>query len=475
MVFQKSMIDWGSICQIWAQCAFCYTWNLFGVMVSRDLCLIGGGPSAKYEHNVHSAIYETYLVSWFSRNLCSIGGSNMSTMCILLYRKLIWCHGFPEIYAQLGGPNMSTMCILLYRKLIWCHGFPEIYAQLGGQYEHNVHSAIYETYLVSWFSRNLWSIGVSICQIWAQCAFCYIGNLFGVMVFQKSMIDWGVHLPNMSTMCILLYMKLIWCHGFPEIYAQLGGQIWAQCAFCLYMKLIWCHGFPEIYAQLGGPNMSTMCILLYMKLIWCHGFPEIYAQLGGPNMSTMCILLYRKLIWWHGFPEIYAQLGGQIWAQCAFCYIGNLFGVMDFQKSMLKWGGQIWAQCAFCYIGNLFGVMDFQKSMLNWGANMSTMCILLYMKLIWCHGFPEIYARLEGVHWPNMSTMCILLYRKLIGVMVFQKSMLNWGAKYEQMCILLYRKLIWCHGFPEIYDRLGCPSAKYEHNVHSAIHETYLV
>ena len=54
------------------------------------------GPSAKYEHNVHSAIYETYLVSWFSRDLCSIGGG--------------------------GGP--SAKC------------------------EHNVHSAIYETYLV---------------------------------------------------------------------------------------------------------------------------------------------------------------------------------------------------------------------------------------------------------------------------------------------------------------------------------------
>ena len=26
------------------------------------------------------------------------------------------------------------------------------------------------------------------------------------------------------------------------------------------------------------------------------------------------------------------------------------------------------------------------------------MCILLYMKLIWCNAFPEIYALLEGVH-----------------------------------------------------------------------------
>ena len=83
------------------------------------------------------------------------------------------------------------------------------------------------------------------------------------MVFQRSMLNWrrrGVHLPNMSTMCFLLYMKLIWCNGFPEIYAQLEEGVHL-------------------------PNMSTMCILLYMKLIWCHGFPEIYAQLeegAGP-------------------------------------------------------------------------------------------------------------------------------------------------------------------------------------------------
>ena len=49
------------------------------------------------------------------------------------------------------------------------------------------------------------------------------------------------------------------------------------------MKFMQCNGLPEIYALLEEgvhlPNMSTMCILLYMKLIWCNGFPEIYAQL----------------------------------------------------------------------------------------------------------------------------------------------------------------------------------------------------
>ena len=58
------------------------------------------------------------------------------------------------------------------------------------------------------------------------------------------------------------------------------------------MKLIKCSSLPVIYAQWGVhlPNMSTMCILLYMKLIWYNGFPEIYAQLEEgvhlPNMST---------------------------------------------------------------------------------------------------------------------------------------------------------------------------------------------
>ena len=108
MVFQRSMLDW-SIWKgarvnlymklIWcngfqrsildcvvhlanmSQCAVCSILNLCSVMVSRDLCLIGGGPSAKYEFTltwvyVHSAIYETYLVYWFSRDLCSIGGGD---------------------------------------------------------------------------------------------------------------------------------------------------------------------------------------------------------------------------------------------------------------------------------------------------------------------------------------------------------------------------------------------------------------
>ena len=57
-----------------------------------------------------------------------------------------------------------------------------------------VHTAIYETYLVQWCCIDLWSIGE---RGWGSVCHGYI--------------------------CILLYMKLLWCSGFLEIYAQLEG------------------------------------------------------------------------------------------------------------------------------------------------------------------------------------------------------------------------------------------------------------
>ena len=55
-----------------------------------------------------------------------------------------------------------------------------------------------------------------------------------------------------------------------------------DCRGCmvLYMKVIWCSGFPDIYAHLEGVGSichGYMCIVLYMKLLWCTGFAEIYA------------------------------------------------------------------------------------------------------------------------------------------------------------------------------------------------------
>ena len=53
------------------------------------------------------------------------------------------------------------MCILLYVKLLWCSGIPYISGQLEG----------------------------GTCAL-SICAFCYMLNLFGVVVFHRSMVSW---------------------------------------------------------------------------------------------------------------------------------------------------------------------------------------------------------------------------------------------------------------------------------------------
>ena len=111
MVFQRSMLPWR---RGWGQsaigiCALCYIYigNLFGVKVFQRSMLNWrrGGVNLPWVY-VHCAIYETYLVSWFSRDLCLIGeggwGQSAIGICALCYinMKLIWCKGFPEIYAS---------------------------------------------------------------------------------------------------------------------------------------------------------------------------------------------------------------------------------------------------------------------------------------------------------------------------------------------------------------------------------------
>ena len=64
-------------------------------------------------------------------------------------------------------------------------------------------------------------------------------------------------------MCMLLYVKPIWCNCIEEIYAKLD-------------RLSICHGY--------------MTMLLYKKPIWCNDIPKIYAQLEwGVNLSWLYV------------------------------------------------------------------------------------------------------------------------------------------------------------------------------------------
>ena len=59
---------------------------------------------------------------------------------------------------------------------VWCSGIQGIYAQLGGQSAMGIYALcyIYQTYLVSWFCRDLCSIegwgGINLPGVYVHCS-----------------------------------------------------------------------------------------------------------------------------------------------------------------------------------------------------------------------------------------------------------------------------------------------------------------
>ena len=94
------------------------------------------------------------------------------------------------------------------------------------------------------------------------CALCYtyISAItcakFGVVVFKASMFDWrGSICPWVYVHCsIYIYLPL----NVPSL------VYWYSMHLCSIRGGLICYGY--------------MCIVLYMKLIWCNGYAEIYAQ-----------------------------------------------------------------------------------------------------------------------------------------------------------------------------------------------------
>ena len=71
-------------------CAFCYMCNLFGVVVFQKSLLNwrrGVGVSLPWVY-AHSAICETYLVWWFSTDLCSIGGGGIHLPLVYVHSAI---------------------------------------------------------------------------------------------------------------------------------------------------------------------------------------------------------------------------------------------------------------------------------------------------------------------------------------------------------------------------------------------------
>ena len=55
------------------------------------------------------------------------------------------------------------------------------------------------------------------------------------------------------------------------------------------MKIIQCNGLPEIHARLAGSVCPRyLCIMLYVKLMWCSGLPWICGQLEEGGVGPVC-------------------------------------------------------------------------------------------------------------------------------------------------------------------------------------------
>ena len=116
------------------------------------------------------------------------------------------------------------------------------------------------------------------------------------------MVNWRGGTSDPKYMCILLYVKHIWCSGIPYIYGQLEADIsalvYVHSAICETLFGVVVFHTSMVNWRGGSICPKYMCILLSVKLIWCSGIPYIYGQLeGGPSaLWYMCILLSVKLI-----------------------------------------------------------------------------------------------------------------------------------------------------------------------------------
>ena len=180
-LFHTSIVNWGGRC-ILSICALCYMWHLFGVTVFHR-CIVNWRWGEGYMHPQYMCILLYVIVIWCNGIpyiYCQLEWGVrciLSILCILLYVTLIWCNNIPYIYFQLGCWRgymyPQYMCILPYVKLMWCNGIPEIYCQL-----------------------ERWGR-----CILSMCSFCYMWYLFGVMVFQRSIVNWSSG-GDVSSVCV---------------------------------------------------------------------------------------------------------------------------------------------------------------------------------------------------------------------------------------------------------------------------------
>ena len=158
------------------------------------------------------------------------------------------------------------------------------------------------------------------------CSFFYLWNLFGVGVFQRSMLDWwrGWDQSAMS-ICSFFYLWILFGVGVFQRSMLDWWRGWDQsamgiCSLFYYVKCIQCSGVPEIYDWLLMGSRCGRAVLTLAQLargpLWC-----IEREIERDKTWAV------NIIW-------ISVLG-----ICALYYMWNLFSVMVCQRSMLNWRG----------------------------------------------------------------------------------------------------------------------------------------
>ena len=181
------------------------------------------------------------------------------------------------------------MSILLYVKLIQCSDIPSVYGVFRRRDLIYVHSAICETYLVQWYSIDLWSIGGSTSAL-SICAFCYMLNLFSVVVFYRYMVNWGR-----------------------------GALVYVHSAICETYLVQWLS--IDLWSIGGGTSALNICSFCYMLKLFCT------------------VVFYRYMVNWGRGP----------WYTC-FVYMLNIFGEVVFHRCIVNWrrGALVYVHSVIC-------------------------------------------------------------------------------------------------------------------------------
>ena len=186
-----------------------------------------------------------------------------------------------------------------FMKIIWCNGLPEIHAQLEGVHQPNIFSVmVFHGSIVNWRRRDSLS--------W---------QLLGVMVFQRSILNWlGVDLPYVYVHCAICETYLVYWFSRDICLIGWGGGV----------SLPWhsttCETAFVYWSAMGICALCTMRDLwdvrvLHVSMVnWqgrCNGVAWTYGQLAGGKCN--------------GVAWIYGQLvGGQyVMSTCAFCNMWN--------------------------------------------------------------------------------------------------------------------------------------------------------